>query len=86
MPDVMGDHTAPEVIQITTSTTMTIDPSSYLSAVVSPCQAFYANPTVVAVTAPFDPVRAAKVATIHPTTFVLNVDPTTHSGGSTSGL
>lgn len=86
MPDVIGDHTAPEVISITTSTTQTVDPKSYITATVSPCQAFYNDPQVVAVSAPFNTVRAAKVAKVDPTTFVIDIDPATHSGGDTSDI
>jgi hypothetical protein len=65
---------------------MTVDPQTYSSGITSPCQAFYNDPEVVAVSVPFNPTKAAKVATFDPVTFVIDIDPATHSGGDTSQI
>lgn len=86
MPDYVNDITHPNMLEILTTDTATIDPNTYLSGLVSPCKGVKDTPTIISVEEPFDPTNAAKVATVHPTTFVLTVNPTGLAGGDTSTI
>ena len=86
LPDFVNDSTFPDMISIVSTDTMTIDPASYLTAVLSPCSGMRPVPTIIAVSETSDPTAGAKIVSINPTTFIMDVDPTTHSGGDFTGL
>jgi len=65
---------------------MSIDPSSYISALISPCKGIRHVPTVLSVTESENPALAAKVATVDASSFIIDVNPTSHSGGDFTGI
>jgi len=48
-PDVLNDNTFPDVIEITTATTMTIDPMTYINAITNECSGIRITPVITGV-------------------------------------